>query len=488
MVTTTRETLRPTHPIRRLAVMLILLAAMTASAQDIFQRASFGTPQTVRLNLTTSTVNATDNFGQTPLMYAASNNPDPAVITALVQAGADINIRTPEGWTALMYAARDNSNPAVATRLLQLGANPTLTNNQGLTAADYAARNTNLQGVPMTAPIEMPMPDPASFNNPAAFVRSNSVPFVAAPYRSPFDGVSPEFIVHGEFGAVAPMQGFVQGVQVPMTSVSSVGVRPAVTPAMTRPMMQSTTPSVTMMPPPASATQPYYPPAVAATPVPSVMPMQGMPNRAVPNPFAPMQAVPTTPFMPSAPRFVPGFEGISPEFIVPGEFGMGFVPPALGQVALGQSNMTQGVPPNVNVTNVTTGQGQPLPAPSFVTPRASFRSRSPIALSNAPVTPGRFAPNVPTYAGGSAATITNRSAIGMGYERVPVRYSSSLLPDTARVIYGNVRYNPFLPLRDCSEFATQVSAQAFFIAAGGPLIDRHSLDADGNGVACETLP
>jgi hypothetical protein len=478
--------------------MLIFLAITTASAQDIFQRASFGTPQTVRLNLVTSTVNATDSFGQTPLMYAASNNPDPEVITALVQAGADVNIRTPEGWTALMYAARDNSNPAVATRLLQFGAEPTLVNNEGFTAGDYATRNANLQGVPMTTPIEMPMPDPASFNNPAAFVRPNRVPFVAAPYRSPFDGVSPEFIVPGEFGAVAPVQGFVQGARVPMTSVSSVGIRPSMTPPITRPMMQSMTPSVTMMPPPTSATQPYYPPAVAATPVPSVMPtrvmpqtipaqtmpaqtmpaqtmpVQTMPNRAVPNPFAPRQAVPNTPFMPSAPRFVPGFEGISPEFIVPGEFGMGFVPPALGQV-----NMAQATP-------VIMTSGQTLPAPSFVTPQP--RLHSPIALSNAPVTAGRFAPNVPTYAGGSAATIANRSAIGAGYERVPVRYSSSLLPDTARVIYGNVRYNPFLPLRDCSEFATQVSAQAFYLAAGGPLIDRHGLDADGNGVACETLP
>jgi len=194
-----------------------------------------------------------------------------------------------------------------------------------------------------------------------------------------------------------------------------------------------------------------------------------MPNRMPTNPFAPMQAVPTTPFMPNAPRYAPGFEGISPEFIVPGEFGMGFVPPALGQV-----NMA----------------GSTLPAPSFVTPRMTpqVTLRSPIALSNAPVTAGRFVPNVPSYAGGSAATMANRSAIGMGYERVPVRYSSSLLPDTARVVYGNVRYNPFLPLRECSEFATQVSAQAFYVAAGGPLFDRHGLDADGNGIACETLP
>jgi len=464
--------LRPFATVLLLALLLSTLLSTTATAQDIFQRASFDSPQMVRLNLTTSTVNASDAFGQTPLMYAASNNPDPEVITVLVQTGADVNIRTPEGWTALMYAARDNSNPAVATRLLQLGADPSFVNSDGFTAADYAASNANLRGVPMTAPIEMPMPDPASFNNPAAFVRPNSVPFVAAPYRSPFDGVSPEFIVPGEF-ASAPIPVY----QAP-----------------------TATPAVTLIAPPSSAVEPYYPPAVAATPVPSTqvfMPPATFVPPVVPRVVVP-RVVPRTlptnnriPVVPNAtPSVVPGFEGISPEFIVPGEFGMGFVPPALGQVNMMQTGVpvTTGQITTGQITTgqITTGQRRMLPAPSFVTPQP--RLHSPIALSNAPVTPGRFAPNVPTYAGGSAANIPNRSAIGQRYVQVPLRYSSSLLPDTARVLYGNVRYNPFLPLRDCSEFATQVSAQAFFLAAGGPLVDRHTLDPDGNGIACETLP
>lgn len=448
-----RETTRPTiYAIRCLAVMLILLLLTPAAAQDIFQRASFGTPQTVRFNLLTSTVNATDQFGQTPLMYAASNNPDPEVITALVQVGADVNIRTLAGWTALMYAARDNSNPAVATRLLQLGADPTVINDEGFTAADYAAQNANLRGVPMTAPLEMPMPDPASISNPAAFVRANNmfnpntVPFVAAPYQSPFEGVSPEFVVPGEFGA------FVMPRSQPQMFQQSTFQQPTFQPQVSQPFQAPTAP--TLIAPPTNATVPYYPPAVAATP-----------NPFAPNPFAPNPFAPSTIMSPGR-NAMPGFEGISPEFVVPGEFGMGFMPPGMGQI-----NMQP---------------GQTLPAPSFVSPQPTLRS--PIALSNAPVTPGRFAPNVPTYAGGSAATIANRSAIGVGYERVPVRYSSSLLPDSARVSYGTVRFNPFLPLRDCSEFASQVSAQAFFVAAGGPSVDRHNLDPDGNGIACENLP
>jgi endonuclease YncB( thermonuclease family) len=42
--------------------------------------------------------------------------------------------------------------------------------------------------------------------------------------------------------------------------------------------------------------------------------------------------------------------------------------------------------------------------------------------------------------------------------------------------------------RDCSDFATQAEAQAFFIANGGPTADPHRLDSEGDGLACETLP
>lgn len=42
--------------------------------------------------------------------------------------------------------------------------------------------------------------------------------------------------------------------------------------------------------------------------------------------------------------------------------------------------------------------------------------------------------------------------------------------------------------RDCSDFATQAAAQAFFLAHGGPGSDPHRLDYDHDGVACETLP
>jgi competence protein ComEC len=51
-----------------------------------------------------------------------------------------------------------------------------------------------------------------------------------------------------------------------------------------------------------------------------------------------------------------------------------------------------------------------------------------------------------------------------------------------------VRYDPNGPDRDCPDFSTWAEAQDFFEAAGGPATDRHRLDSDRNGVACESLP
>lgn len=42
--------------------------------------------------------------------------------------------------------------------------------------------------------------------------------------------------------------------------------------------------------------------------------------------------------------------------------------------------------------------------------------------------------------------------------------------------------------RDCGDFDTQRQAQLFFLEEGGPTHDPHRLDADGDGIACETLP
>ncbi|MBI2916481.1 MAG: excalibur calcium-binding domain-containing protein [Chloroflexi bacterium] len=42
--------------------------------------------------------------------------------------------------------------------------------------------------------------------------------------------------------------------------------------------------------------------------------------------------------------------------------------------------------------------------------------------------------------------------------------------------------------RDCGDFPTWRTAQDFYLSEGGPDKDRHNLDADRDGVACESLP
>ena len=41
---------------------------------------------------------------------------------------------------------------------------------------------------------------------------------------------------------------------------------------------------------------------------------------------------------------------------------------------------------------------------------------------------------------------------------------------------------------DCGDFDTHAHAQSFFIGQGGPSSDPHRLDADNDGIACESLP
>ena len=51
-----------------------------------------------------------------------------------------------------------------------------------------------------------------------------------------------------------------------------------------------------------------------------------------------------------------------------------------------------------------------------------------------------------------------------------------------------LKYDPAGPDRNCGDFDTWAESQAFYEAAGGPESDRHGLDRDSNGVACESLP
>ena len=86
-------------------------------------------------------VNARDEFGQTPLMYASGASGTPDLLNLLLKAGADLNAQTETGWTALMYAARDAKDLNVPLFLMNAGADPSLRNAEGQSAADLARDN-----------------------------------------------------------------------------------------------------------------------------------------------------------------------------------------------------------------------------------------------------------------------------------------------------------------------------------------------------------
>lgn len=62
--------------------------------------------------------------GRTPLHCAAFANPNPRIVAALIEGGADPNIGTTVGWTPLHAAVYTNPNPVVVRTLLEAGADP----------------------------------------------------------------------------------------------------------------------------------------------------------------------------------------------------------------------------------------------------------------------------------------------------------------------------------------------------------------------------
>ena len=61
-------------------------------------------------------------------------------------------------------------------------------------------------------------------------------------------------------------------------------------------------------------------------------------------------------------------------------------------------------------------------------------------------------------------------------------------PEPTATLAPSLKYDPNGPDRNCGDFDTWQQAQDFYLAAGGPETDRHRLDRDRDGDACEGLP
>lgn len=82
-----------------------LLAQAQAQPLSMFTAAQSGPPELVRRLVTDNfAVNPRNADGETPLMLAARDNPDPEVVRTLLQLGADAQARNLHGQQALHYA------------------------------------------------------------------------------------------------------------------------------------------------------------------------------------------------------------------------------------------------------------------------------------------------------------------------------------------------------------------------------------------------
>lgn len=114
-----------------LTVIALIALNFSANAQTLLTAAGQNDISAVRLALTQGAeVDATDEYGQTALIYAVNGGARLAVIQILLEAGANVNAAAEGGWTALHYAARANSVPHIR-QLLQAGAHARASNDSG---------------------------------------------------------------------------------------------------------------------------------------------------------------------------------------------------------------------------------------------------------------------------------------------------------------------------------------------------------------------
>ncbi len=130
------------------AIMVLLMCgslyAGTDSVKDIYDAARRGSPSQAMSFISRGiALDAPDENGLTPLMYATWFNPDPAVVKVFIDSGARLGYSPGSGLTVAMLACW-NENPAIIELLARHGVDFKRTDEYGTTSLMFAARyNTN---------------------------------------------------------------------------------------------------------------------------------------------------------------------------------------------------------------------------------------------------------------------------------------------------------------------------------------------------------
>ena len=112
---------------------------------------------------------------------------------------------------------------------------------------------------------------------------------------------------------------------------------------------------------------------------------------------------------------------------------------------------------------------------------------APTPLATQPPAPSPSAVPTPQTSTGdeSEASATPVSAPAPKVASTPIPVPEPTLVSPAFV---DLPFDPNGPDRNCGDFTSWWDAQNFYLASGGPVLDPHRLDRNGDGTACESLP
>ena len=128
--------------------MFIVVGIPLMGQESFFEICKTGSPDAVKKALKAGATITANEYGITPLMWAAQYNPNPEVINVFIKNGANVNETDPTGTTPLMYAASNTTNPEVIIVLIKAGADIKMKDNNAKTAYALAEWNDNINKTP----------------------------------------------------------------------------------------------------------------------------------------------------------------------------------------------------------------------------------------------------------------------------------------------------------------------------------------------------